>query len=64
MRDHLHRPKTELRGLTLLAAHCNSLDPHAPTARERVEALLGPELAHVLIFALARPGETRLRRAV
>jgi hypothetical protein len=59
-----HRPDTERRGAALLLAHCANLDPHTATARERVEALLGPELAHVLIFALARPGETLLRRAV
>ena len=37
----------------MLAAHCTSLDPNAPTARERLEEKLGPELAHKLVFALA-----------
>ena len=41
------------RGLALLVAHCASLDPAAPTARERLEEKLGPELAHKLVFALA-----------
>jgi hypothetical protein len=41
------------RGLALLLAHCASLDPAAPTARERLDEKLGPELAHKLIFALA-----------
>jgi hypothetical protein len=41
------------RGLALLVAHCASLDPAAPTARERLEEKLGPELARKLVFALA-----------
>jgi hypothetical protein len=41
------------RGLALLVAHCASLDPGAPTARERLEEKLGPELARKLVFALA-----------
>ena len=41
------------RGLALLARHCASLDPDAPTARERLEDALGPELARKLVFALA-----------
>ena len=41
------------RGLALLVAHCTSLDPAAPTARERLEEKLGPELARKLVFALA-----------
>jgi hypothetical protein len=41
------------RGLARLAAHCASLDPDAPTARERLEEKLGPELARKLVFALA-----------
>jgi hypothetical protein len=41
------------RGLALLIAHCTSLDPAAPTARERLEEKLGPELARKLVFALA-----------
>lgn len=41
------------RGLALLVAHCTSLDPAAPTARERLDEKLGPELARKLVFALA-----------
>jgi hypothetical protein len=41
------------RGLSLLAAHCLSLDPHARTARQRLDAAIGPELAHMLVFALS-----------
>jgi hypothetical protein len=41
------------RGDALLAAHCFSLDPDAPTARERLDAALGPDLARKLVFALA-----------
>ena len=44
------------RGLALLAAHCLSLDPDAQTARQRLDASIGPELAHMLVFALAREG--------
>jgi len=57
------------RGTALLAAHCASLDPDAPSARERLEATLGPELARKLVFALAAgaheseraPGQLRAR---
>jgi hypothetical protein len=48
-----------IRGATLLAAHCNSLDPSAATARERLDAEIGPELARVLVFALASEGHSR-----
>jgi hypothetical protein len=41
------------RGLSLLAAHCLSLDPYARTARQRLDAAIGPELAHMLVFALS-----------
>jgi len=46
------------RGPLLLAAHLESLDPEAIPARERLEMLLGRELARKLVFALAphRPG--------
>jgi hypothetical protein len=44
------------RGLSLLAAHCASLEPDAPSARERLEAAVGPELAHKLVFALCGGG--------
>jgi hypothetical protein len=48
------------RGLELLAAHCASLDPDAPSARERLDAALGAELAKKLVFALSRAsGHTR-----
>jgi hypothetical protein len=40
------------RGTALLLAHCASLDPAAPTARERLEDALGPELAQRLVRAL------------
>jgi hypothetical protein len=52
------------RGLLLLSAHCRSLDPGAPTAQERLERALGPELAHVLLFALAAGGAASLHCAV
>ena len=52
------------RGLLLLSAHCRSLDPVAPTAKERLERTLGPELAHVLLFALAAGGAASLHCAV
>jgi hypothetical protein len=44
------------RGLTLLAAHCASLDPDTPSARDRLEAAVGAELAHKLVFALTGAG--------
>jgi hypothetical protein len=50
------------RGLALLAAHCASLDPDTPSARDRLEVALGAELAHKLVFALSRaraPGRQR-----
>jgi hypothetical protein len=57
------------RGTALLVAHCASYDPDAPTARDRLEAALGPELARKLVFALAAgaqesdrsPGSLRAR---
>jgi len=39
--------------LDLLAAHCANLDPATPTARERLDVSLGPELARKLVFALS-----------
>jgi hypothetical protein len=47
--------------LALLQAHCRSLDPAAPSPRERLEDALGPELAAKLLFALVsvRPRERR-----
>jgi len=38
--------------LSLLAAHCTSLDLGSPSARERLDQKVGPELAHRLLFAL------------
>jgi len=56
-------PKPGGRGLALLVAHCASLDPDAPSARERLEALLGSELAGRLVTALSRGASSRARRA-
>ena len=44
------------RGLELLAIHCAALDPEAPTARERLDAVLGSDLARRLVFALSGAG--------
>jgi len=44
--------RRQARGRDLLLAHCASLDPATPTARERLDAVLGPTLARKLIFAL------------
>ena len=49
------------RGLALLVAHCASLDPDAPTARERLVEALGPTLAEKLVFALSSGTESRER---
>ena len=50
---------TAHRGVRLLAQHLESLNPDAISARERLEAQLGIELAHKLVFALAprRPAQ-------
>jgi len=40
------------RGLDLLSAHLVSLDPDAPTARDRLDAEVGPDLAAFLVAAL------------
>jgi hypothetical protein len=56
-------PKREGRGLALLAAHCSSLDPDAPTARDRLEALLGTEFAQKLVVALSSGSSGRERFA-
>ena len=45
--------QTTERGVRLLAAHIDSLDPEAVSARERLELQLGSELTHKLLFALA-----------
>jgi len=44
---------TGSRGLALLRAHLNRLGGDTPPAQERLEAQLGAELAHKLLFALA-----------
>lgn len=41
-----------LGGLPLLLAHCASLAPEGLTARERLDIVLGPELARKLVYAL------------
>ena len=46
--EYMHR-----RGLDLLSAHLVSLDPDAPTARERLDAELGAALAAFLVEALS-----------
>jgi hypothetical protein len=56
------------RGLDLLAAHCAGLDrllsePAAPPARARLEELVGPDLAHKLVFALSTSSPGRQRFA-
>jgi len=48
----LAQPTTE-RGIRLLAAHIDSLDPETASARERLELQLGSELTRKLLFALA-----------
>jgi len=45
------------RGLDLLGAHCDALDPGARTARERLDERIGPELARMLVFALTTERE-------
>jgi hypothetical protein len=45
-------PTREGRGLSLLAAHCTSLEPSSRSARERLDDAVGSELAHKLLFAL------------
>ena len=52
-------PYRKGRGLALLAAHCRSLDPDAPNARERLTEALGVELAAKLVIALSSsaPGQ-------
>ncbi len=50
------------RGVRLLSAHLDSLDPDAVSARERLEDEIGIELARKLLFALA-PGPAGRRAA-
>jgi hypothetical protein len=40
------------RGLHLLERHIRSFDPDAPTARERLEEMLGDEFTQQLLRAL------------
>ena len=47
------------RGLALLAAHSASLELETPTARERLDDAVGPELARMLIFALRTASSSR-----
>jgi hypothetical protein len=47
------------RGVRLLVAHLESLDPRAVPARERLAERLGNELAHKLVFALVPHGSDR-----
>jgi len=51
--------ETTRRGARLLAAHLESLDPGAVSARERLELQLGSELARKLVFALAPRSSSR-----
>jgi hypothetical protein len=44
------------RGNELLSVHCASLDPDAPSARQRLDEALGVELAWKLVFALSGAG--------
>ena len=53
---------TTHKGVRLLAAHLESLDPEAVPARERLEVEIGSELTRKLLFALA-PGGTGRRAA-
>lgn len=46
----------------LLLAHLRSFDTDAPTASERLQQRLGPQLAHKLVFALT-PDRRRRRAA-
>jgi hypothetical protein len=55
-------PPAPSRGLGLLKLHCASLDPGAPSARERLDAMLGAELAHKLVFGLCGAGSPDRRR--
>ena len=49
----------EGRGTALLLAHCAALTEREP-ARERLEAVVGPELARLLVLALCgRHGRRR-----
>jgi hypothetical protein len=47
------------RGTGLLLAHCASFDPEAETAKERLETVLGADLARQLVRALTAGAPTR-----
>jgi len=49
-------PASGRRGLALLVLHCASLDPDTPSVRDRLDAVLGTELAKKLVFALSTAG--------
>ena len=51
--DGVDLERRQRKGRELLLAHCARLDPETPTARERLEAVLGPALARKLVFALS-----------
>jgi len=53
-----------LEGLPLLLAHCASLAPEGLTARERLDVVLGPELARKLVFALCAGAPGQQQRVV
>jgi hypothetical protein len=55
-------PQPSGRGLALLVQHCASLDPDTPTARERLDAVLGSELAQKLVFGLCGAGSPDRQR--
>jgi hypothetical protein len=42
--------------------HCASLDPDTPSARERLDAALGAELAQKLVFGLFGAGSPDRQR--
>ena len=50
-----------LQGLPLLLAHCASLAPDGLTARQRLDVVLGPELARKLVYALCSGAPTARR---
>jgi len=50
-----------LGGLPLLLAHCASLAPEGLTARQRLDVVLGPELARKLVYALCAGAPTARR---
>ena len=52
------------RGTSLLRAHLDNMEPERPTARERLDAALGPELARKLVVALCSGAPARRDSAV